>query len=93
MAIPSGLGPEYRGFESLRPDKSGDQDLKVGPRNKCSGRRTETPAKLTYLGVGGVRTMGKTLIVGFGLTDVPGSTFTFWERQLTEEAKRGLCSG
>ena len=25
--------------------KSGDQDLKVGPRNKCSGRRTETPAK------------------------------------------------
>lgn len=51
--------------ESRRPDKSGDQDLKVGPRNKCSGRRTETPVKLTYLCVGGVRTMGKTLIVGF----------------------------
>lgn len=45
-------------------EKSGDQDLKVGPRNKCSGRRTETPVKLTYLCVGGVRTMGKTLIVG-----------------------------
>lgn len=65
MAIPPALGAGYRGFESRRSDKSGDQDLKVGPRNKCSGRRTETPVKLTYLCVGGVRTMGKTLIVGF----------------------------
>lgn len=40
------------------------RDYKSGCRNKCSGRRTETPVKLTYLCVGGVRTMGKTLIVG-----------------------------
>ena len=41
------------------------RDYKAGCRNKCSGRRTEIPVKLTYLCVGGVRTMGKTLIVGF----------------------------
>lgn len=27
-------------------EKSGDQDLKVGPRNKCSGRRTEILSSL-----------------------------------------------
>lgn len=73
MAIPPALGAGYRGFESRRPDSL------IGTWIFC---RYDNP-KIKRL-----HFIGRRVYNGFGLADVSRSTFTFWERQLTEEANK-----